>query len=74
MPTAEVRYPRTGTKAEAILEYIRENPGTSHNAIISGLDLNPSVVKRYVQVLLSRKLVTDEPDDSGFHHYTVSHR
>lgn len=70
MPTTEVDYPHAGTKAEAILQHIRENPGTSRNAIISTLSLNPSVVRRYVQVLIDRKLIEDVPDDQGFHHYT----
>lgn len=65
-------YPRAGTNAETILEHIRGNPGVSRNAIISTLDLNPSVVKKTIKALIGHGLVEDDPDERGFHRYSVS--
>jgi DNA-binding IclR family transcriptional regulator len=60
MPTeVDVVYPQINTRAAQILEYVKANPGTSRNGIISGLSLNPSVVRRYVQVLVERGLIRD---------------
>ena len=64
-------YPRTGTNAQRILEHIRGNPGVSRNAVISTLDLNPSVVKKTIRALMDHDLVVDNPDDRGFHRYSV---
>jgi DNA-binding MarR family transcriptional regulator len=64
-------YPQTGTNAELILKHIRGNPGVSRNAIISTLELNPSVVKKTIKALMDHELVTDNPDERGFHRYSV---
>lgn len=69
METAVAEYPQADTKAELILGFIREHPGTSRNAIITGLKMNPSVVRRYVQVLIDRKLIEDDPTPEGWHRY-----
>lgn len=63
MSTTELEYPQADTRASQILDYIKINPGTSRNGIISGLGLNPSVVRRYVQVLVERGLVRDTLED-----------
>jgi DNA-binding MarR family transcriptional regulator len=65
-------YPQAGTNAEAILEHIRGNPGVSRNAIITALELNPSVVKKTIKALMDHDLVTDSPDERGFHRYTAA--
>ena len=64
-------YPRAGTNAALILEHIRENPEVSRNAVISTLELNPSVVKKTIRALMDHDLVVDNPDDRGFHRYSV---
>lgn len=71
MPTTTDTYPIADTHAARILEFIQSNPGTTRNAIISGLDLNPSIVRRYAQALLERGLIVDTPNDSGYHSYTA---
>ena len=43
----------------------------SRNAVISTLDLNPSVVKKTIRALMDHDLVVDNPDDRGFHRYSV---
>jgi DNA-binding IclR family transcriptional regulator len=68
---ATLTYPETGTNASTILEYIRDNPNTSRNSIITALDLNSSVVKKVVQSLLKHELITDNPDDRGYHRYSA---
>ncbi len=70
MSTTGVTYPLADTHAERILEYIRANPETSRNGIISALELNPSIVRRYVQVLLDRELIVDEQTEEGHHRYS----
>lgn len=72
MGIMETIYPLPDTKSEAILEYIRENPGVTRNSIIAGLGFNPSIVRRYVQVLIEHKLVEDTPNDRGWHCYTAT--
>jgi DNA-binding IclR family transcriptional regulator len=69
MPT--LTYPQTGTNADTILEHIRGNPGVSRNGIISTLGLNPSVVKKTIANLIDHDLVVDDPDERGFHRYSV---
>jgi DNA-binding IclR family transcriptional regulator len=64
-------YPQAGTNAARILDHVRENPGVSRNAIISTLDLNPSVVKKTIKSLIDHELVVDDPDDRGYHRYSV---
>ena len=71
MTTAALEYPQAGTKAERVLEFIRDNPTTSRNAIISKLELNPSVVRKAVSALLEHEVIVDEPDERGFHRYTA---
>lgn len=65
-------YPQPKTKAHDILAFIRENPGATRNAIITGLGFNPSIVRRYVQVLIEHRLVEDSPNGQGWHCYTAS--
>jgi hypothetical protein len=44
----------------------------SRNAIITALELNPSVVKKTIKALMDHDLVTDSPDERGFHRYTAA--
>ncbi len=60
-----------GSRAQQILDHIANNPGTTKNAIITALDINPSVARKYTQLLIRRGLVVDEPDENGYHHYRV---
>lgn len=69
--TPTLTYPRAGTNAERILDHVRENPGVSRNSIISTLELNPSVVKKTIKALMDHGLVSDDPDERGFHRYKV---
>lgn len=71
MTTPTIQYPQAGTNAETILEHIRANPGISRNAIISTLELNPSVVKKTIKSLIDHGLVDDDPDDRGYHRYSA---
>lgn len=71
MPTAIVKYPQEGTKAEEVLDFIMMNPGTSRNAIINRLGLNPSVVRKAVSALLDHGVIEDTPNEAGHHRYTA---
>lgn len=64
-------YPEAGSRAETVLQDIASNPGTTKNAVITRTKLNPSVVKKCVDSLLARELISDEPDNSGNHHYSI---
>lgn len=64
-------YPRAGTRAQVVLEYIAQNSGTTTNGIIAGLKFNPSVVRKCLSALLSRKVIVDAQDNKGHHHYSV---
>lgn len=64
-------YPQADTKAEVILGHIRDNPGVTRNAIITGLKLNPAVVRKCITALLDHELIEDAPDDRGHHHYSA---
>ncbi len=68
MPT---EYPHPQTKAYEILGFIQKHPGATRNAIITGLGFNPSIVRRYVQVLIEHHLVEDKPNGQGWHCYTA---
>jgi DNA-binding MarR family transcriptional regulator len=65
-------YPEAGTNAATVLEFIRDNPGTSRNSIITALELNSSVVKKVVASLIKHGLVKDAPDERGYHRYSVA--
>lgn len=71
MPTTAVEYPQVGTKAARILEFIRDNPGTSRNAIINQLGFNPSVVRKAVSALLEHGVIEDSPTEQHYHQYSV---
>lgn len=64
-------YPRPGSHAETILNFVVANPGTTTNGVISGLSMNPSVVRKCLTVLLERGRIEDRPDDKQHHHYTA---
>jgi len=64
-------YPEAGTNAASVLDYIRSNPETSRNSIITALELNSSVVKKVVVSLLRHELIEDNPDGRGYHRYSV---
>lgn len=70
MTTPALVYPQTGTKAEKVLHFIRDNPGTSRNAIINRLELNPAMVRKAVQALLDHGAIMDQPNERGHHRYT----
>ena len=67
----QITYPQADTKAEVILDHIRGNPGVTRNAIITGLRLNPAVVRKCITALLDHELIEDAPDERGHHHYSV---
>lgn len=67
----ETIYPRPGTHAETVLTYVQSNDGTTTNGIISGLKMNPSVVRKCLKVLSERQKVTDSMDDNGHHHFSA---
>jgi DNA-binding MarR family transcriptional regulator len=66
-----VTYPRPGSNAERVLEYIQNHDGTTKNQIIGALKMNPSVVRGAVQMLVQKGLVTDRPDENRHHHYSA---
>jgi DNA-binding MarR family transcriptional regulator len=70
LPT-EIKYPRPGTHAERVLNYILANEGTTKNAIIEALGLNPSVVRDITRTLLAKNLIEDKPDAEERHHFTA---
>lgn len=70
MPTL-TNYPKSGTHAERILDFISKNEGTTKNAIITGLDLNPGIVRKCIIALMAAELLVDTPDGNGHHHYTA---
>lgn len=67
-------YPRPGTRAALVYDFIAENPGTTKNGVISGLDFNPSVVKKCIDNLVDKGRIVDKPDAQGYHHYTTKTR
>jgi DNA-binding IclR family transcriptional regulator len=71
MSTTTIEYPQAGTKAQRVLQFIRDNPKTSRNAIISQLDLNPSVVRKAVSALIDHGVIVDEPTEAGHHQYSA---
>lgn len=64
-------YPRPDTHAHAILSYIKENEGTTKNGIITGLQLNPGIVRKAVVALLEAGAIKDAPDQNQNHHYSA---
>jgi hypothetical protein len=70
VPTSS--YPRPGSHAERILVYVTANDGTTTNGIISGLKLNPSIVRKCLAVLMERGLLRDNPDENRHHHYSAA--
>lgn len=64
-------YPRPGTHADTILAYIKKNEGTTKNGIITGLGLNPGIVRKAVSALLDAGVIKDAPDESQNHHYSA---
>jgi DNA-binding IclR family transcriptional regulator len=69
MAKIDTQYPQAGTRAQEVLGYIARNPGTTTNGIITGLEFNPSVVRKCLTALIGRGIVVDEPDTNGHHHY-----
>jgi hypothetical protein len=67
-------YPRPGSHAERILQFIEANDGTTTNGVISGLKLNPSIVRKCLAVLMDRGLLIDRPDEQKHHHYSAKVR
>jgi DNA-binding IclR family transcriptional regulator len=64
-------YPRPGTHAESILEFVQTHDGTTTNGIIAALKLNPSVVRKCLRVLMEKGSLVDRPDASRNHHYSA---
>lgn len=64
-------YPREGSNAATILDFILRTPEVTTNGVINGLSMNPSTVRKCLKVLLERDKITDEPDGDGNHHYTA---
>lgn len=64
-------YPKAGTHAARILDFVKESPGTTKNSIITGLDLNPGIVRKCIIALMAAGLLTDSPDENGHHHYSA---
>lgn len=65
-------YPRSGTHADRILTFIKKHEGTTKNSIIEALELNPSVVRDVMRILVRKGLVMDLPDSEGRHHYAAN--
>lgn len=64
-------YPRPGTHAETILEFVKANDGTTTNGIVSGLKMNPSVVRKCLSVLVERGALKDNRDANRHHHFSA---
>lgn len=64
-------YPRPGTMAHRVHEYIMKNPGTTVNGIKRALELNSSPLRDCLRALMRRNLITDAPDERNHHHYTA---
>ncbi len=64
-------YPMPGSNAERILNYIQANPGASTNKGITGLEMNPSVVRKCLTNLMTKGLLEDRPSQDGIHHYSA---
>lgn len=73
MPKNEI-YPRPGTRAAQVLDYIFSNEGTTTNGIISGLKYNPSVVRKCLVNLLAKGRITDHVDGNGHHNWRAKAR
>ena len=71
MTTPTLTYPQAGTNAQLILDYSRGHPETSRNAVMTTLELNPSIVKKTIKALMDHGLVVDDPDDRGYHRYSA---
>lgn len=69
-PSAKI-YPLPETNASRVLVFIRENPGTSTNNVITGLRMNPTVVRKCIANLLEHNKISDKVNDQGHHSYTV---
>jgi len=64
-------YPRPGTHAETIRDFVQAHDGITTNGIISGLKLNPSVVRKCLRVLVEKGALVDRPDEARNHHYSA---
>jgi len=58
-------YPIPGTTPARMLAHIKNNPGTSKNAVRQALNLNPGVAKVSLQKLIAKGLVREERDERG---------
>lgn len=68
---ADRAYPRPGTNAMRVLVFIRENPGTSTNNVITKLGLNPTIARKCITALLGHQKIEDKPTDAGHHAYSI---
>lgn len=64
-------YPVPGSNAARILKYIQDHPETTTNGIITGMKLNPSVVRKCLGVLEEKGRIEDTRDAENHHHYTA---
>lgn len=64
-------YPRPGTRAANVYDYIASNEGTTTNGIISGLKYNPSVVRKCLTNLETKGRIADTVDGKGYHSWRV---
>lgn len=60
-------YPLPNTHAEALLVFIRANPGASKAALCRGAALDVSDVSRILPKLVAHGLVRIETDQRGYH-------
>lgn len=64
-------YPIAGTHAETILNYVQANEGTTTYGIITGLDMNPSVVRKCLRVLAEKGVLIDRRDKARNHRWSA---
>ena len=71
---ADRAYPQSGTNAMRVLVFIRENPGTSTNNVITKLGLNPTIARKCITALLDHQKIEDNQNAQGHHSYSVKGR
>lgn len=54
-------YPQPGSNAERVLHYVLTHPGSPTNSIITGLRMNPSVVRKCLANLAEHNKIVDVP-------------
>ncbi len=64
-----MQYPQPGTKAEQALHHIRTHPGCSQTQLTRVLATSVVNIRRYLDSLAKRGLITTSRDDNGHWHF-----